>query len=134
MPGEPDVIREPGTRRIQYHAGMISHPQSGYADHQRMVGWFVLTAQVGSGMPLTGRVVHYATNDVDPFEKTRAVVEASWEGGPTAAEVADSGLLRCQMMYEPVSGTIDWDAPDEVIIDTLYGRLVLRSSAEHSAE
>lgn len=106
---------------------MMSHPPSGYANHQRMIGWFVLCTQVGSGQSLFGVRVRYTTNNMTADWKADAVVEASWDGGPAAASVADNGLLRCQAMYEPVSGTIDWDTPNEVTIKTLYGTLVLRS-------
>ena len=134
LPGAPIVSHEPGTNRTHYYPGTMSHPPSGYANHQRLIGWFVLTTQRAPGASLFGKLVRYATNNVNADGEAPARLEARWEGGPTAAEVADSGLLRCQPMYEPVSGTIDWDAPDEVTIDTLYGRLVLRSSAEDSAE
>ena len=123
-------------RRVFYEPDTVnglplSYPPSGYDMHERITGWFALMTQSGPGV-LAGIPVRYSAKNTS-YDDGDAQVTVSWDGGPTAAIVAQV-LTRCNGFWEPASAVVDWDAPDQVDVHLFGVRLTLYSrSPEYQA-
>lgn len=125
--GMTRVFYEPDT----FNSIPQSWPPNGFHRHERIAGWLALVAQ-GEHGPLAGIAVCYSAKNPS-HDNEPPIVTASWDGGPTAAIVAQV-LTHMNSFWEPASAWVDWDTPNQVDVH-LYGvQLTLHSrSPEYQA-
>lgn len=85
--------------------------------HERIAGWFALVPQSEHGA-MAGIPVRYSAKNRS-HDDGDVTVSATWEGGPTAAIVAQM-LTHCNGFWEPATASVDWAAPDQVDVH-LFG-------------